>query len=204
MFRTLIVCLVAGLGAGSAALAQEDDPFDKFRKSSETAKKAPPPTTSSPAPAPAPSAPPPSRSSGSAGKLNLYCSGEVKRSTGSFEVQRVPFEFRTVIDTAADKHTVVNVVSGPLFRTGSTYDIVELENDITVLSTEITSKQHWNLTSMRLDMATSKLSGTGTVDLTSVRDVLNARMSQYGKSLPEGGLDSKRKVEVDGSCQALQ
>ena len=198
--RALAICLVAAGTAATPAYAQEDDPFDKFRKSSETAKKAPAPST----PAPAPAAAQPSRTTRAADKLNLYCSGDVKRSTGSFEVQRVPFEFRTVIDTAADKHTVVNVVSGPLFRTGSTYDIVELENDITVLSTEITSKQHWNLTSMRLDMATSKLSGTGTVDLSSIREIIDARMSQYGKTIPDGGLDSKRKVEVDGSCQALQ
>jgi len=192
------------LGIASIAFAQEEDPLDAFRKASEDAKKEEQKTDSDSGSSSSPKQPSPTPRKSSGGSFNLYCSGEIKRSTGSFVVKREQFEFRTVLDLGTKKHKVVNVVNGPLFSTGSQYDALRLENNIIVLGAEINGKDHWKISSVRLDLDSSKLSGTGTVDLTEIRSRLSQRLRQRGSSgIPEGGLDAQRKIQVDGSCQSV-
>jgi len=184
----------------SGGASESAEPFAQFQNSTPKPASAPQGSVAAATPAQ------PASPSKSGGKLvlNVVCMGELHRKTGSLVVQKVPFEFRTVVDTGAKKHRVANVVQGPLMQSGITYDALPMVDDIVRLSAEMTSKQHWSITSVQLDLSSSRLTGRGTVDLTQARGRINSFLSKYSKSIPQGGADASRSVEVLGTCTAVK
>lgn len=167
------------------------DPMDRLRKrvtSPERADQSAPadqPETQVESPQPAPdSAPSPQQA---AQVINIYCSGTIDRFTGPLKVGALPFEFRTIVDLTNKSHRVVSVIQGPLFQQGATYTINGPSDQIVVLQAEST-RGHWKISNVNLDLATSRLSGNGAVDISSIV-----------------GMRTKapRSVKVDGQCQAV-
>ena len=184
-----------------AAQKKEDDAFSLFQENSKSSPSSAPAKQSGSSKPAAKAA-----ASGGGGTLSIYCSGTAQQYTGPMATFSDTFEFRTILNFGADKHQVVNVMKGKIFRSGSTYDLLELPNDVVVLGAE-SAEPKWKISTVKLDLAVGKLTGDGRVDLSSLRGRLRQRMNEMspasGESIPEGGLDDSRSVKLDGTCTKL-
>lgn len=166
-----------------------DDPFAKFRESAPKSK---------------PSA------GGLAGQartdvLNLYCTGNLNRYAEQQYTRTEDFEFRTSISLRENRHTVENVLKGPLFKSGTGYEASRGERDVFTLGVESTDP-HYQLTTVHYDRVAGRLTGRGSLNMSQERDALLERFRLLGLKLPPGYRlsgtdDSLRHFEVDGLCQ---
>ncbi len=199
----ILVCF-CGFGFGAHAAEDADDPFAMFDQK-PTAEEAAKPAPQQQSPKPPAST---SRPAANSRALELYCWGNVNRYTGDNVMETMAFEFITVADTAAKSHTAKTVIKGPLLRTGATYSLIPINSQMMVLNAEST-RSEISIPTLQLNMQTSALSGSGTVDMSEARGRLSQRlesrgMNTRGSVLLQRGLDSKRRAAVDGYCQAVE
>lgn len=131
--------------------------------------------------------------------INLYCSGNINRYTGSQFMETKPFEFRTLMNIPEKKHKVINVLKGFLFRSGSTYNVTDAGNGMYTLNAE-SNNSRYSFTSLQLDTAVGKITGKGGVSFDKERSMLGELV---GKRMSTGGLDGMRRAEVDGACTVV-
>ena len=186
----------------SAVAAEGDDPFaifeEKAKKSASDSSSKQSSTQNRP--------PPPSVSSGEI--MELYCWGNINRYTGENVMETIPFEFITVANKGEKSHAPKTVTKGPILRQGATYGLTPVNSQMMVLSAEST-RSEISLPSLQLNLATSALTGSGTVNMSEARSRLAQRleargMNTRGSTLLQRGLDSKRRAEVDGYCQEVE
>ena len=144
--------------------------------------------------------------SSSLGEMSVYCTGTIQQYTGSMKTFSSNFEFRTLLDLSKNTHEVVSVSAGELLRAGANYSAKALGNDIIQLDAESTEPK-WVITSLTLDLATSIITGSGSVDLTAARAAIDSyagnKLGKLRERVRNGGFDSARKVEAKGSCRKL-
>ena len=181
-----------GISKGSSTSpGTTEDPFNKFREAGPRTRAA--------------------GDHGSSGvrespdSINLYCTGNLNRYTGQQLNATQGFEFRTIINPQQKKHTVQNVIKGSLFKSGSTYEVLGGQRDVFVLTADSTDP-HYGFTSVQYDRIAGKISGQGSVNMSQERGRLLEQIGKMGINIPsdslaKNGLDSMRRVEIDGICQ---
>lgn len=184
------------------------DAFDAFRKAPPKPQRTNPAQTAAPseavAAAPAPSARKPAPAA--RGGYQFHCSGNLNRYTGSQFTGTETFEFRGVLNPTERSFRVINVMLGPLFSSGSSYPVLAEDSGVLTISADSTNPRYV-FSTVNLDTETMKVNGKGGVSLDDVRgrvrDVfgqMGVRRPQGGSPMGEKGLDSMRRVDVDGLC----
>ena len=203
----LAITVASFVFSHAAAQEQDDDPFAIFNETENKKKEAAPAAPKKPTAQPQAAPTPASRNLPAA--LNLYCYGNMNRYTGQNLMETNAFEFITAVDTRTKQHTIRSVTKGKLMQVGSTYSVQPINSALMVLSAQ-SSAAEWDIPTLQLNLETGKLDGTGTVDMSAKRREIVGRLEESGinarrsRLLSGGGLDSMRRIAVDGYCQAIE